>query len=68
MALAAPNGTTTWLDAWAGAMFTGALAGLVAVWWNRSRTRPRGRAGGFVSDTIALFLSAGFLSSLLRRR
>jgi len=68
MAVAAPNATTTWIDAWAGSVFIGVAAGLCAVWWNRSRSRPRGRVGGFVSDTIALFLSAGFLSWLLRRR
>ena len=68
MAALASNAATTWIDAWAGSMLVGAAAGLCAVWWNRVASRPRSRVRGFVSDTIALFLSAGFLASMLRRR
>jgi hypothetical protein len=70
MALFAPNGTTTWLDAWAGAMIAGVIAGLAAVWWNRAPTARRqpGRIWAFITDLAALGAAAGFLGWVFRRR
>jgi hypothetical protein len=68
MVFRSPNAVTTWLDVWAWAMFTGVIAGLCAVWWNRSASRKRSRIWGFITDMTAIGFSAGFLSSLLRRR
>jgi hypothetical protein len=67
MVLRSPNAATTWLDVWAGAVATGAVAGLLAVWLNRSPSRKRGRIWGFITDLTAIGVSAGFLSSLRRR-
>ena len=67
MVLRSPNAVTTWLDVWAWAMVTGVIAGLCAVWWNRSASRKRSRIWGFITDMASIGVSAGFLSSLRRR-
>jgi hypothetical protein len=61
LAMAAPNARTTWLDAWAGSVGIGLVAGLLAlcVAW----ARRQGKRGllDFLAGLAAASLLAGFL-------
>jgi len=62
MSLTAPNGRTTWLDAWGGAVTIGIVAGLIAV----ALSRPRGRPS-WLLDLAAGLAAFGLIGSVLRR-